>query len=99
MIDPSSATVPVELRLTVVTSTSLVTVVVAAAVLNARLSNVVPPLTAVIARLVVPVPAYTSSPAATVAVPLVAPEAITIVAPPASVTVTACVAVFVRLAV
>ena len=84
----SAATVPVALRLTVVTSTSLVTVVVAAAVLNARLSNVVPPLTAVIARLVVPVPAYTSSPAATVAVPVVDPDAITIVAPPASVTVT-----------
>jgi len=51
---PPSVTVEVAVRLTDVTSVSSSTVVVAAAVLRTRLSNVVPPETAVIVRLVVP---------------------------------------------
>ena len=76
------------------------TVVEAAVVLNARLSNVVPPDTAVMLRVVVAASMYASSVgAATVAVPVVWPLAIVMVAPPVSVTVTALVAAFVRLAV
>ncbi len=54
MIDPPSLTVGVALRLTVVTLIVSGTVVLAAAVMNARLSKVVPPEIAVMERLVVP---------------------------------------------
>jgi len=100
VIWPPSVTVFVAARLTVVTSVSSSTEVVAAAVLRTRLSNVVPPETAVIVRLVVPASRYGSSLGAlTATVPLVAPLAMVIVSPVESVTVTADVAVLVSVAV
>ena len=70
------------------------------AMMMGGLTPVVPPLIAVMLRVVVPASMYESSVgAATVRVPVVAPLAIVIVAPPVNVTVTAWVAAFVRLAV
>jgi len=84
----------------VVTSASSSTEVEAAVVLNARLSKVAPPLTAVMLRVVVPASTYGSSEgAATATVPLVAPLAMVIVSPVESVTVTADVEVLVSVAV
>ena len=100
MIEPPSVTVGVAERLTVVTSMSSGTVVEAAVVLNARLSKVVPPATEAMLCDTVLASMYASSVgAATVAVPVVWPEAIVIVAPPLRVTVTAFVAAFVSDAV
>jgi hypothetical protein len=79
VICPPSDTVGVALKLTVVVSIVSVTVVLAATVLATNDSKLVPPLTAVIARLPFVAPSYTSSPTATVVVALVAPLAIVIV--------------------
>jgi len=97
---PPSPTLALPLRLIVVTSVSSSTEVEAAVVLKARLSKVTPPLTAVMLRVVVPASTYGSSLGAlTATVPELAPEAIVIVSPVESVTVTADVAVFVSVAV
>ena len=99
MIEPPSATLGVATSDTVVLSTVSVTAVVAAAPLTTRLSKL-PPLALAIVADTLPVSMYTSSlGAGTLTVPVLAPAAMTMVAPLLSTTVTALCATLVSDAV